>query len=448
MLFRKFLARHLKFVGNVATMMSGKVVAAGIAFVTMPIVARLFTPEDFGVAALFLSIVGILSTFSSLRYEAALVLPKNDEEALTLLAFAYRVLLVFLVAMLAVLVIYTWADATWQVLDLLGMWKWLLPLGVLLTTSLQIQGSWLIRKQKFRVESVSLVVGNSATSASRIAAGIAAGSSVPGLIFGNLFGMSCRLLVQKTASIEGYRATFSRISWRTMKQVAKRYADFPKLNAPAAIVSSLGQDLPILLMGVMFSPGAAGLYAMANRLTRVPIGIVAASMRKVFLQKAAEIKNSGRSLRKALLLATGGLVILGIVPFGCVLLFGQPLLTWLLGVGWFEAGRYLEIMAPWLFMAWVIAPTNSVFIVLRKQRSFLFLQIAATVLKLMAFGVAYGISADSEWTLRAFVIATVTGQLVIMAIAFLLVSQHAKHLQTNGLVGEPHDSADEQDSNR
>ncbi len=215
-----------------------------------------------------------------------------------------------------------------------------------------------------------------------------------------------------------------------MKQVAQRYSDFPKLNAPAAIVGSLGRNLPILLMGVMFTPVVAGFYAMANRLSRAPIEIVANSMRKVFLQKAAEIKNRGRSLRKAFLLATGGLVILGIIPFGCVWLFGQPLLTWLLGVQWFEAGRYLEIMAPWLFMSWVIAPTNPVFIVLREQGAFLLFQTVLTVLRLGAFGVAFAIGADSEWTLQAFVAVTVAGQLVIVALALFLISRHAKCPQT------------------
>jgi len=428
-------------------MMSGRAIAAGIALVTMPVVARLFTPGDFGVAALFLSIVGITSSVSALRYEGALVLPKEAEEALTLMAFAYRVLFTVFIVMLVVLAVYTWVGTTWRVLELLGVWKWLLPLGVLLTTSLHIQESWLARGQKFRIVAASLVVGNSVTSATRITLGVTAGSSVHGLIAGNLLGMSCRLILQKTASSEGLRATFSRIGWHRMKLVARRYADFPKFNAPAALVSSLGQNLPILLMGVMFTPAVAGFYAMANRLSRVPIEIVANSMRKVFLQKAAEIKNRGRSLRKAFLLATGGLAIFGLIPFGCVWLFGQPLLTWLLGLRWFEAGRYLEIMAPWLFMAWVIAPTNSVFIVLREQRSFLFLNIFLTVLKLAVFGLAFFIAADSEWTLQAFVIVTVAGQLLTMAVSLFLISQHADRLQVedSGVATRDTDSSQERD---
>ena len=48
-----FLARHTEFIANVATLMSGKAVAAMIAIFTLPIVARLFEPAEFGLAARF-----------------------------------------------------------------------------------------------------------------------------------------------------------------------------------------------------------------------------------------------------------------------------------------------------------------------------------------------------------------------------------------------------------
>jgi len=300
----------------------------------------------------------------------------------------------------------------------------------MLSSALDIQDSWLTRKRNFRTITTSLVVGTVVNSGSRIASGAIVGSSVFGLIAGNLLGMLCRLLLQIRASNKGIRATFRQMGWQKMRQTASQYVDFPKLNAPAAVVFSLGQNLPVLLMGIMFTPAAAGFYAMANRLSQAPITIVANSVRKIFLQKAADINNRGRSLRKAYLLATGGLALLGVVPFICIWLFGQPLLTWLLGGRWFEAGRYLEIMAPWLFMAWLVAPANPVFIVLRKQSYWLTLQSSLTLLRLAAFGVAFAIGAGSEWTLQAFVIMTVIGNLVTIFVAMMLISK-----TTSGMPG-------------
>ena len=242
-LFRS-LARHREFMGNVATMMSGRTIAAAVALFTMPIVARLFTPEDFGVAAVFASISGLAATISSLRYELAVVLPERESAAQLLLAFTYRVLLCFCLAMLLLIAAYELSDATIATLDLLGYWIWLLPLSVLFTGAIAVQESWLTRQKSFKAASTALVVGNASTSAVRIALGAISGSSVWGLIWGYLLGSFLRCSVQQYASGRASnRAIFRRISWRDMRHIARAYADFPRLNAPAGLIYSLGQNL-------------------------------------------------------------------------------------------------------------------------------------------------------------------------------------------------------------
>jgi lipopolysaccharide exporter len=419
------LTKHNKFMADVAAMMSGKAIAAAIALVTMPLVARLFAPSDFGVAAAFLSIVSITSNVGSLRYEMALVLPKSDAEATVLLALSYRILLVICTAMLIVLGLYRLAGMEWALLELLGSWTWLLPFGVLLMAGLQVQEQWLGRKRAFKLVGASTALGSAVTSTVRLSFGAVSGSSVSGLVSGNLLGLLSRFALQKSATAEGVRAALSRFEPGQIRQLAKRFRDFPKLNAPAALVFTLGQNLPVLLFGLMFSPAVAGFYAMANRLSHVPIVIGARSTRRVFLQKAAEVHNRGKSLRKAFLLTTGVLALLGAVPFGTLWLFGQPLLGWLLGERWLEAGRYLEIMSPWLLMVWVTAPANPVFIVLRKQAVWLTMQVCLTLLRLMAFGLAYLYSAGPEWTLQAFVVATVLGNIFTIGVTIMLISKHS-----------------------
>ena len=423
---RNFFARHTEFVGNVAILMSGKTTAALIALFTMPIVSRLFTPDDFGVAAMFASIIGIASNGASLRYEAAVALPKEEAEAITLMAVAYRILFFVCFTLLFLIAAYEISGINWSAFDSLGVWVWFLPLGVLLMSAIHIQESWLTRTGSFKIASTSLVVGNSITSGTRIGLGALFGSSVSSLVIGNLLGFSSQLAVQKSASREGIRAAFGRIGWSAMRDIAHRYADFPKYNALAGMVFAIGQNLPVLLFGVMFSPVVAGFYAMANRLFQVPVSIVATSMRRVFLQKATAIHNRGGSLRKAFLLSTGGLALLGAPPFACLWLFGQPLLTWLLGESWSVAGQYLEIMAPWLFSVWVAAPSNSVFVVLREQRFFLYRQSGLTALRLGAFGLAYGLSAGPEWTLQAFGTVTVVTNLLTILSTLLMIARKSK----------------------
>jgi lipopolysaccharide exporter len=418
------LARHTEFIGHVATLMSGKAFAGLVALATMPVVARLFSPSDFGVAALFVSIMSMAANVSTLKYDMALVLPGEDQEALTIMAFAYRLLFCVCICAWLLLGIYEASGVSLSALELLGGLKWFLPLGIVLMGAIHIQENWLTRTKSFKVSSVSLVVGNATTGGSRIGIGALLGSSAGGLIGGHFLGMISRLAVQKSASREGLRVVLGYSSWLTMKQIAHRYADFPKFNAPASFLFSLGQKLPVLLFGVMFSPAIAGFYSMAYQLMNAPITMVSNSTRRVFKQKAASIKNQGRGLQKAFLLTSGGLALMGAPVLGLLWLFGEQTATWFLGEDWSVAGRYIEIIAPWLFMIWVMAPCNPVFIVLREQRLWLSLQIVLTVLRLAVFGVGYMVGADPEWVLHAYVLVTVAGNLVTLATALILIRKH------------------------
>jgi O-antigen/teichoic acid export membrane protein len=116
-------------------------------------------------------------------------------------------------------------------------------------------------------------------------------------------------------------------------------------------------------------------------------------------------------------------VLIGTAPLAVLWFFGEPLSAWLLGDRWAQAGRYLEIISPWLFMLLVSAPANPIFIVLRKQRLWLHLQLAQTVLRLGTFGLAYILQSGPEWTLGAFVFATVFCNFALIVIALLLTRQ-------------------------
>lgn len=420
---RKLVATHSEFLGNVAKIMSGRTIAAVIALFTMPIISRLFTPVDFGIAAVFVSICSTMSPLASLRYEATFVLPEDRREATLLMSCAYRVTIVVTVLLSAVILAYETLGLRFETLHMLGQWRLALPVGVFLMTVIHLQESWLTREKRFGLVSSSLVTGNVITSLSRIGFGALLGSSVYGLIVGYVAGLMSRIGIMHESARAGWRALFGDWNEGEVWDTLRRYSDFPRLNAPAAVVFAAGQNLPVIVFGAVFSPAVAGFYAMANRLAQVPVAIVANSLRRVFLQKAATIVQEGRSLRRAFLLSSGTLALVGALPFLIVALVGQEICTWLLGEEWTDAGGFLEIMAPWLFMAWVEAPCNPVFIVLRHQKFWLAMQTSLTLMRLAAFGAAYWMSSTPPETLRAFVIASILGSLVTIVTAWLLIGR-------------------------
>ena len=72
------------FVRNVLVVMSGSAAAQAIALASTPIISRLFEPSDFGVFGAFTSVSSIVGAGATLQYAQALMLPKEEDDALHL----------------------------------------------------------------------------------------------------------------------------------------------------------------------------------------------------------------------------------------------------------------------------------------------------------------------------------------------------------------------------
>jgi len=75
-LLEKFITKSKSdFKKNVLTLMAGTTIAQAIPIAISPILTRLYTPEEFGLFALFLAIVSIFGVVATMRYEMAIVQP-------------------------------------------------------------------------------------------------------------------------------------------------------------------------------------------------------------------------------------------------------------------------------------------------------------------------------------------------------------------------------------
>jgi len=66
---------------NILKILSSKVAVQLITFATFPILARIFTPEVFGIRQVFSSIFAILAVICCLRYELSIPLGRDKKEA-------------------------------------------------------------------------------------------------------------------------------------------------------------------------------------------------------------------------------------------------------------------------------------------------------------------------------------------------------------------------------
>lgn len=62
--------------------------AQALTILALPVLTRLYSPEDFSLLAVYVAILGILTVVACLRFEIAIPLPEQDEEGAHLLVLA------------------------------------------------------------------------------------------------------------------------------------------------------------------------------------------------------------------------------------------------------------------------------------------------------------------------------------------------------------------------
>ena len=92
-----------EFTKNVLTLMTGTSIAQAIPIAITPILTRIYSPNEFGLFALYMSIVSVVVIMATGRYELAIVLPKNNEDAANIVALSLVITL--FISLLSLIVI-------------------------------------------------------------------------------------------------------------------------------------------------------------------------------------------------------------------------------------------------------------------------------------------------------------------------------------------------------
>ncbi len=151
---------------------------------------------------------------------------------------------------------------------------------------------------------------------------------------------------------------------------------------------------------------------MAARLMQLPIALVGESVRRTYLQKAAELKNKGIELVPSLIKTTVILAAIGLLIFSPLLVWGPELFVIALGDQWLEAGKYVAILTPWFFTTFVQLPSSVTYIVFQRQDKLLKIHAVSTLSIALAFVLVNRFAASPEYTLMALSgVGTVTNVL-------------------------------------
>ncbi len=357
------------------TLLGGSSIAFLIQFAAAPVLARLYTPSDFGVFANVMAIIGILAIFSSMRYDVAIVRAGGQGERLPVSRLALRILVI--VSLLSLVLMFVGQDLLAEHYEISpkGL-LWLVPAILFLSALYGISVNVTNSMGKYKDMSMAKGIYALVLTAVSIYLGYK-GVGPFGLLAGLLIAYPLGNLWLLPALKE---MTSSAPSKESMSEAAKKYDEFPKWNLPLAAADSLNQQLIFnLVFTSLFGLEAMGMYAITWRYVRAPIKLIQGSNAQVFYREASDIESNRLSLFKISLKYS---LYFSVPVFIALFFFGPALFRFVLGDAWTMAGEYASRLAPALAIGLVSGSVSTVPLIFNTQRSFALMSILFQALAL------------------------------------------------------------------
>jgi len=372
------------FITNVLKLVSGSVASQVLSILLIPIITRIYNPDDFGIFQLFMSISGILVIVSTFSYQLAIMLPKTEEDAANVTSLC-AVLVIFTSLLTGILILFMPVNID-KIFNTPGISVYLplLPLIIFLNGMFFVQNYWLSRKTRFGVIAGSRVSNTLSTKILQI--GFARSSVTPfGLIGGYIVGFAFADLFM-LKGVKKDIQVFKKVSIKRMKELAVQYKDFPLFSFWSSIANTISPQVPAFMLAFFYSTSVVGHFSLANQVVNLPMGIVGAAIGQVFFQKVSEVKNgNGQGDMKTIVSEVyNKLISIGLFPMILLIILGEQIFVFAFGDEWGVAGTYVKILVPWIFLVFLSSPITTLYNVFEKQKVWLTFSIVLLISRVIA----------------------------------------------------------------
>ncbi|MDG2383983.1 MAG: oligosaccharide flippase family protein [Pirellulaceae bacterium] len=367
------------FLGRVAAVATGNVIAQACAFLAFPLLARIYTPSEFGILGVYLAVVGVLQVFGTFRFDDAVIVADHDDDSERLASLALRIALTISTGLTVACLIYLWLSVihpSFVPRPIDSAMLLAIPLGIAVDSIFLVFRAVSVRLTKFKAVSVALVVSTVSKVVIQVVAGWF-GVGAIGLIGGHILGF----MLGGATMVIAEPATFNYIvrAWKTsskgMWQLAREFRDFGTYDTLNALLNSLSRNLPYFLLTTFFGLSVAGAFTMAVRLVMTPLNLISQSLRHVVLQRMSGMSRNGEDLlafvRQQTLILAGAMLVVFVLFF-----LATPLVVaFVLGPEWELAGQYARWLIFWGACMVLNVPSVCFLKVMRRQYIILIHQI-------------------------------------------------------------------------
>jgi O-antigen/teichoic acid export membrane protein len=373
------------FAKSVTTLVSGTVLSQLIVFALSPLISRLYSPEESANFSIYARIILFVSTIATARFESALALPKRNEHAFSLYRLIVQLVIISFFISILVSIIYVFFGLKKTDESFIYL---MIPFGFAPLCMMNIGNGWAMRLGQFKEISRVRMLNSLSMNLSNVFLGWL-GLGYKGLILGYIIGVTLPG-AWFTRKYHLLKLKYKDFTIRKRKSViGKTYIEFPKVNLPHALMDITRELLIVYFILLFFDKKVLGSYDFSFKMLKLPLTVIGGAIGQVYFQKIASKKNNGESLFEITIQTMRNLFFISIVPFTVLYLWGEELFSFVFGAEWSLAGKYSEIMAPWLMMNLVVSPVSQLPVVIGKIKSFFWVGLLGSFLLVALLTVPY-----------------------------------------------------------
>lgn len=406
------------FLKSVSVLVGGTVFAQIIGFICLPILTRLYTPEDYSILGVYVAIVSILAVVSCLRFDIAIPVAIESNEARNIFYLALISNIIFsILILLSIYLSYEYISNV-EIIRELSFLIWLIPLGVFFNGLYSALQFWATRDKKFKLIAktrITQAVFSNTTSISLAIYGL----GFAGLILGQLLSYSGGILRLLRNAVNNKESTNL-----TLKETFLKYKNFPKYSTWEGLANTSAIQLPLIIISIFLVGPEVGYIMLAMKVLGIPMGLIGSAISQVYLSQASEYHNNKKLFSYTLEILKKILKIV-FLPFLFLMVSSPYIFGYIFGKEWNEVGLYIMAMIPWYFMQILSSPISMALHVLSKQKLALFMQVLGFLIRVVLLLIIFII--NNEMAIYYYIVSGfLFYSMYFFAILYLIKSEEMK----------------------
>lgn len=386
-----------------------------ISLLVLPIVARFVGPQGFGEYNYYLSYFILVSTFSTGKFEQAILLGQNASNAQSILSLTLRVS--FIISLVVPLFFFA-LSSYFAPLSQFSIWFPFLIVAIFssgLYTAIYYYANWEKNFQQMAsmrmYSTISLNIMNFISAIS--------GFETLGLITGHF----CSFLFPCVPFIKDLSLStlIFREPLQTTLSLGSRFKNFPLFSVPAEFIGNFSRQLPLLFLGNAVGATAVAHFALTQRIVGLPMNLITSSLGDVLRERLIrEQRYSGNCLplflKISLLLAA-----LALLPFSLLYYFSAIIIAVFFGSNWSPSSIYLQWLIPSFFLRFIVSPVSYVFLVFEEQKTDLLLHIGSLLIVATGMLIGHILAPQDIGMVKGFAISSLVSYILYYIFTLNLV---------------------------